>query len=138
MTAYYPDLNVELIRRVRKHVVAYPERHNQCSFKSPCGVTQCVAGWALTFSGYASEFDGDGDFPCWFWFDHNGREVVPDTAAREVLGLTEIEANVLFFRMNEVDVVRMLDNLLAGKRGGDACYSLSEDSPSRRATGTNG
>jgi hypothetical protein len=44
-------MNVRLLRRVAKHILAEPRRYEQgvwceATTSSPCGTTACIAGWA--------------------------------------------------------------------------------------------
>lgn len=120
MDTVYPELNVEMVRRVLDHVVARPETHDQANFKNQCGSAQCVAGWTLSFSNYKTKFD-ETSYMNWRWYDPEGWEVSPDLAAREILGLVETEATVLFFQTGNSGAVRVLGNLLSGRRGDEAC-----------------
>lgn len=128
MNVGYPELNVEMIRRVRDHIVDHPEQHDQRDYKSKCGTTQCVAGWALTFSGYTTyHIRGWDDLSSfWSWSDPSGETALARPAAREVLGLDEFEANVLFLGADNQEAVQILNNLLAGRRGDDACGFVVE------------
>lgn len=42
-------MNIELMTKVRDHVVAHPEQHDQGTWarKTECGTTACAAGWTL-------------------------------------------------------------------------------------------
>lgn len=56
-----PKLNVRLLRRIQKHILAEPLRIDMGEFvktkyfdeveQPPCGTTACIAGWALILSG---------------------------------------------------------------------------------------
>jgi hypothetical protein len=47
-------INVKLLRKVRRHILAEPKRVNMGRFiyrKEDCGTVACIAGWAVTLSG---------------------------------------------------------------------------------------
>jgi hypothetical protein len=79
MTRTDPVPNMELLRQVRAIIDAHPENFDQQLFegKSKCGTTRCVAGWV----------------------DHLtlGTVTHSDEHAQDELGLTDEEAEALFF-----------------------------------------
>lgn len=109
-------------RRVYDYLVAHPERHNQGGFghKNSCGTTMCIAGTAAWL---------DPGIPVYGWFDDynkglvmldkncfsatSGDSVSPTdkivARAGELLGLTPVEANQLFYTFHNqvaLDVLR--------------------------------
>lgn len=111
-------INTELFALVRDAIKDQPGRHDQSiwestSVETSCGTARCVAGWAihlttgekvfhwepgLTFievspsvRALAAErgIQGDPD-------DQDGMSLIPDLAA-SLLGLTEAQADVLFY-----------------------------------------
>lgn len=44
-------MNTELMKQVRDQIFLFPETHNQETFISECGTTQCMAGHAMLLSG---------------------------------------------------------------------------------------
>lgn len=68
-------VNVRLLRRIEKHILAEPRRMNmrfglQRSTAAPCGTVGCIAGWAAKLSGAVSPeqfnklvLDGSDIFP---------------------------------------------------------------------------
>lgn len=82
-------MNTELMIKVRDHIVAHPEQHDQATWaeKTECGTTACVAGWALILGSPvdAHIFDETGSLP---------PTVAED--AQEILGLTYGQQGALF------------------------------------------
>lgn len=88
------ERNTELMLQVADFIESHPEQHDQKNWfvdkkgglvKYPttteipedrCGTTACVAGWAVVLSGIR----------CTYWWD----------GGRDVLGITQDEANFLF------------------------------------------
>lgn len=79
MTRTDPVPNMKLLRQVRKLIALHPNEFDQRVFeaKRQCGTTRCVAGWVdyLTL----------------------GRVTHSDEHAQDELGLTDEEAEALFF-----------------------------------------
>lgn len=92
-------MNIELMTKVRDHVVAHPEQHDQSMWavKTECGTTACAAGWTLLLGNpevareYADEevFTFAGVVRRLY-----GRSVVG--AAVDLLGIDMSQADMLF------------------------------------------
>jgi len=94
-------LNVKLLNRIKKHIIAEPKRYNQNIWgrqvigedAPACGTQGCIAGWAVFLSFPKSR---------WHEFIHKfapsrAREVYEiSRRARILLGLTRKEADSLF------------------------------------------
>lgn len=101
-----PVLNVDLLTRVREHVLTYPEQHDQSSWvvKSKCGTTACIGGWAVLLHGDALERgmhhpDNEDDTTTDHALMDNGKSI--QTFAQQLLGLTYSQADRLFLSENE-------------------------------------
>lgn len=48
-----PVPNVELLKRVRKHIDRHPDKWDQYTYRDvyECGTVMCFAGWAVQLSG---------------------------------------------------------------------------------------
>lgn len=113
--------------RVRKH----PIHHSN----GPCGTAMCAAGWAIE------------EHPDYQWLvpdekltesslsfsvlerctGPDGETVWADTAARRILGLTEVEASILFNGDNTFERVEgIVETLLNGCRDGDLVLMLGD------------
>jgi hypothetical protein len=89
-------MNVELLRRIQKHILAEPKRLDMGNFivrKSDglgslvrfpkCGTVGCIAGWAVTLSTKEKL---------------NYKRI--EDRARQLLGITQTQGNKLFFDGN--------------------------------------
>lgn len=115
-----PERNVELLERTMQYIVDHPEAHKQHRWfaRADCGTAACYAGWACLLSGYKVE-DIKGP--------HSFNLVAPDGAevplavlevdehrpgvskeARDLLGLTFDEAEMLFEATNTVGMLRLM------------------------------
>lgn len=113
--------NVELFRRINEVISARPEEHDQSTWESTsvetsCGTTRCVAGWAIHLTTGEKVFHWDPDLT----FievspsvralaaehgirgngDQEGMSLIPGLAA-SLLGLSQAQADVLFYAGNE-------------------------------------
>lgn len=94
--AHAPERNAELLRAVGDRVAAHPDLYDQAEWAQPddCGTRGCVAGHAVELAdGYTFQtryFHGS------ITNDPTGAQIPTAIAAREVLGLTEGEATILF------------------------------------------
>jgi hypothetical protein len=87
-----PKLNERLITRVMQHIKKFPESYNQNTVAdscdktkgTPCGAIGCFGGWAVMLG-----------MPMRDRHDNAAHGVMLDDA-RDVVGLTEDEANYLF------------------------------------------
>lgn len=126
-------LNVKLLNRIKRHIVAEPKRYNQGNWGEritgsdapDCGTRGCIAGWAVFLSVQPRnwkrwidrtwEYDG---------IDHNPIFV----RAMKLLRLSEPEANCLFANQNQ--------KYSRGVRGvREACKKIDALIASRRANG---
>jgi hypothetical protein len=124
-----PD--IARLDRLRNHLREHPDEHNQRRFA--CGTTACAAGWAIalehnSYAGAnvegllytdtmleAAVIYGEG-----FDFSFLGSSVEPYFwYARMLLGLTENEAEALFFRtMNSpTGALKIIDALINREKG---------------------
>lgn len=105
-------LNRELLLRTVKHIKDNPEKHDQSAFRGACGSTYCFAGWAVVLhTGQAPE-DKHLSYPgaTTWWVDKDtgklsgtpysgyGNSIPVSDYAQKILGLTEIQADRLFYR----------------------------------------
>lgn len=83
-------MNVKLLRKVKRHILAEPRRlemNSWCELSetAPCGTSACLAGWSGILSGLVRKNEG-GYFDCENW----------SAIGAKALGLTRDEANRLF------------------------------------------
>lgn len=94
-----PKLNVKLLRRIQRHIVAEPRRYEQSVYgdtvtgkKAPtCGTQGCIAGWAVFLSTPKSKWQT--------WIEEKYCQM--KGTATDLLGLTENEADELFSDTNQ-------------------------------------
>lgn len=86
-------LNVELLRKIQKHILEEPRRLDMTAWLDaapvdvvPCGTVACIAGWALHLSNTKPGSTTEG-----------GKWSGP---ARKVLGLSYEEGDKLFYEDN--------------------------------------
>lgn len=111
-----PTPNTELARRVLEHIEAHPEQWNQSrwALRSDCGTSYCFAGHAVHLTHpdalYMFGLDlHDGDDR-----DAAVKVLIPGVAgpqyvrtiARELLGLSDYNATLLFYSDNTLDDLR--------------------------------
>lgn len=110
--------NAPLLRRTLEHIKANPQQHDQTVWRTTtaCGTVACYAGWAAELAG--GEWIGGGDLLVAVPED-DGKEVffdAIDAAARaqRILGLTEDQADALFYSENNLErIERIVDDLCA-------------------------
>lgn len=92
-------------QEVLDYLLGHPEEHNQggfFSYANHCGTSMCIAGC----SSYISN---EQDVVLTNWVtDHAGK-------AQKSLGLNRVEAQALFFEMNEARALSKLVNITHGK-----------------------
>ena len=119
-------LNTELFKKIHEVVSANPQRHDQgtwesvltqdgTSFLPECGTTRCVAGWAVHLTTGQKLFHWEPGMPSVILSDSTIRlaqehgipiesiddlGVVPNVASK-MLGLTDIEAENLFYNAGD-------------------------------------
>lgn len=100
--------NLKLISDVLNNIKENPDHHWQAEWgvKTECGTTHCVAGWACEMSGHPLAWDG----LCASDYTVSGLHV--PVLAQELMGLTDDEANRLFFETNEQEAVELLEKIL--------------------------
>lgn len=93
--------NEEMIQLAWKHILDYPDSWDQTIFgsKTECGTTYCLGGTAAVLSGRAVfKPQKPNTGPLVEWFDPDGNPIRSiNNLARDVLGLTEEQADRLFF-----------------------------------------
>ena len=99
MSEKKPKLNVRLLRRIKRHLIAEPRRYEQSVYgntvegkKAPaCGTEGCIAGWAVFLSTPKSQWQT--------WIEEKYFRM--KAKATELLGLDKSEANDLFSDANQ-------------------------------------
>lgn len=98
MTA--PTLNRTAITQLADHLETHPNSHDQAVFaeRNSCGTVHCAAGWTVVLAGWPL-----------FWVKaaastevanktyNDGRFLPVDLAAQQILGLTDEQANSIFY-----------------------------------------
>lgn len=113
--------NVDLLRRTLAHIETHPELWDQTRWRTEtenCGTAYCFAGWAATLDGgqWYSDDPGSACGDDLLAVDEDGEYVmalkdgtlVTDIQARaeRILGLTESQAEMLFYSLNTLDDLR--------------------------------
>lgn len=98
--------NLELLKKTRDHVKAFPTTHDQGTWY--CDTSACIAGHAALLDGATLGRIGAGMLTLRF----EGRIVVASEFAKERLGLTWAEADYLFYCMDNEVAVQRLDQLI--------------------------
>lgn len=134
--------NIELLTRVRDHIVAHPESHDQNWWgrlgegatvlevdnglfvvEPSCGTAACVAGWACLLNGdkpaVSKYYLPDGpDYVAYSQVQSkSGKYHHIKVRARKLLGISRYEADVLFEYSRTYDEVLDILALLIGGRG---------------------
>lgn len=110
-----------MAQRVLDYIHEHPEAHDQKQFfndTASCGTTMCIAGTAL-FLEYGIQSDYE-------FFDRNFEGSFTNVAGR-LLGLTDYEAEDLFYKMNNEIAVQMLKCIITGDEEGFKAYAEVED-----------
>lgn len=108
-----PEVNQELFGTILDQIREHPEQHEQQDWQiggfpgvAECDTTRCIGGWAIFFatngqSLYSSaRFELAGKLGC---------GSAPSDMAQKLLGLTDIEANDLFYVMTNRRAVRAVE-----------------------------
>lgn len=122
-----PGRNYPLIRKLREHIAAHPEEHDQAwwGIRTSCGTTLCAGGRTVELAGWrllwipVDAWLPDGEHFVRLCANPGTGEIlnVNDAAQRE-LGLTTAEAVHLFFKAKDrVGVLAYLDQLLGEEPG---------------------
>lgn len=96
-----PELNVELIKLVVKQIDAETNRWYQgCWYleNEPCGTIFCFAGWSLQLEGRIALGPNDRMLPLARDGQLSTRGFSDE--ARELLGLSQTQADILFYTMH--------------------------------------
>lgn len=93
-------MNVKLLRKVKKHILAEPKRFcfhwARKSLEAPCGTRACIAGWTIILgAGLMEPFDADGDLVIPKSLTRNKMGYYSGPASK-LLGITEEQADRLF------------------------------------------
>lgn len=109
-----PELNVERLRGTLQRIEDNPSEWNQSTWR--CGTQMCFAGHACNEAG--AEWDEDFVVSTRVRNEQEGQaewQPIPDRA-REVLGLTDQEANVMFAGGNTIDDLRLMVEWIITRR----------------------
>ena len=114
MPAELTDANRKRLWTTYDHIVGHPEEWDQSKWH--CGTAMCFAGraasmfggmWSSMFSNYLLAWPSEPEF---------GGLVHVQERARRILGLTELEAMVLFHAENTLsDIHRILTKIVNGE-----------------------
>lgn len=105
--------NAQKLENVLGVIKMSPESHNQRSWRSEgegCGTTMCFAGHAVAMEGgkffdtYEKDFGATGYLSCELP-DGNSGPIAQE--AQRILGLTDAEADHIFYNMGGVDDVEL-------------------------------
>jgi hypothetical protein len=109
-----PRPNLELLRKVLRHIDAHPEEYDQGNFavRTECGTAYCIAGHACVMSGFRFKWhknmEQSASLAC---------GVGADPKATELLGLTDGEAEYLFDPENDREGIEDLAMEIAARAG---------------------
>jgi len=117
-------LNLPLAEAVLEQVTAHPEMHDQNCYgiRRGCNTTQCIAGWAVVLSPDAEAVwsgsliaKGVDVLEAVKMLSGDGYAFTVDVASAgsQLLGLTEDEADELFFSFDDDHAVDYLRELIA-------------------------
>lgn len=111
-TLQVPTVNRELFTKIRDHIKAHPEQHDNYEWEietEECGTARCAAGWAIYFTHPGRRIRQTvGDEPA-----YRGRSF--NQIGRELLGLTSDEADELFYTSNR-SALEMIEHFAANGR----------------------
>jgi hypothetical protein len=106
-----PERNVELLEKTMQHILDHPEEHDQKYWftQTECGTAACFAGWACLLSGYEvdrTQTMGSGHDRFEYVVSESGN--FAGHRARDILGLTETEASILFDSYNSREALQLM------------------------------
>lgn len=114
------DHNRPLLQKLHDHIETHPDEHDQFTWgwRGSCGTVLCAAartawltGWELV---WAPEPDSSGDDLKMVRHPETGEERTVAAAARDELGLTKDEAQIMFCECDDRDsVLNYIEELLA-------------------------
>jgi hypothetical protein len=89
-------MNIDAFKRTRDLIAKQPPEAFDMTYfdmrvDHPCGTTFCIAGWACAAHGVTYDLQEE------IWEDAAGKTVDVEVTAREILALTEAEADHVFF-----------------------------------------
>lgn len=87
--------DVQQLRRAMAQIEAHPDQHNQEYWH--CGTKQCFGGWVCTLNGYRFVVIEPDDGSSVVIDPVTGAHEPAETVAQRLLGLTQDEAQELFF-----------------------------------------
>lgn len=112
-------INVELLDRIEQQITEHPETWDQGMWfvlptanmrtsviDPPCGTTLCIAGWAVTLSGYKLATAAGVREGGWCVSPGGQREAI-DVIARALLGLDFEQAVELFYSGAETSLAEI-------------------------------
>jgi hypothetical protein len=128
--------NGDLFRRIADALEKHPELHEQNYYGlehgtgDPCDTAHCIAGWAVSLSGYKPALLLSGSRN-WNMVSSPDDQVARHTpiVAQELLGLTDKESDFLFhygWKPNDIEPVRSVPEALrriADCPDNDVCYA---------------
>lgn len=97
-------INTELFQKVYDQITKHPETHDQSIFEGGCGTTRCVAGWAVVIHHGIDSI---------YQLHYRGGSFIAREAA-ELLGLSEEEADHLFYKTVNYEAVELCRQYASG------------------------
>lgn len=106
-------INTDLLLEIREQITSHPETHdqNQWGRRTACGTTHCIAGWAIVLSGATFDWTSVYNTAGTSVTVNDGAYRIEEYAACE-MGLSEDEADDLFFEYDNAEALAMLDELI--------------------------
>lgn len=98
------SVNVELLQQVMQHIDDHPGQHDQATWIDPCGTPACFAGTSLLLSDMRPV---PGNFFRVF-VDRDGEVFSVPEAAQRVLGLSDVECDILFAPRNTRPMLELM------------------------------
>lgn len=125
--------NIPLLRKTLEYAEAHPEEIDlgMWAYRGACGTTACIAGVTVTLTGHTIDWErpaypGSTEFP----YITDGRRI--EDTAREELGLTGLEVNLLFYQHTLDQVWETAEEITDGEISKPlAVPSISEKKESR-------
>jgi hypothetical protein len=85
--------NTELLQETMQYIKDHPQQHDQSVWMNECGTAGCFLGWAAILSGKPLD-----------WIKYN----IGYAAGAKLLGLTRVEANILFASGNTRPMLELM------------------------------
>ncbi len=106
----------DLAAEVLKAIAADPEKHKQSDWgtKTACGTTMCVAGWTTWLTGEAGF--RQSYLPEEQFLNVIDTDSFVEERAKELLGLSDDDAERLFYYMNNDGARAALEYIAAGEK----------------------